>query len=97
LCHEFIWFRTNLNKPFFMLDPRTGEKRTVRSHSAWFDTVNQYHGGEATGELAFSIRVDGVFSDDFRALIPFPATGRAAAPALWADADMRQPRRAASR
>src|SRR3712207_9435018 len=26
LCHEFIWFRTNLTKPFFMLDPGSGER-----------------------------------------------------------------------
>jgi hypothetical protein len=84
LCHEFIWFRTNLAKPFYMLNPETGEKLYVASHSAWFDTVNQYHGADATGGLSFSIRVDGVFSDRFRAQIPFPASGRAAAPALWA-------------
>jgi hypothetical protein len=34
----------------------------VASHAAWFDTVNQFHGADATGELAWSIRVDGVFS-----------------------------------
>lgn len=84
LCHEFIWFRTNLAKPFFMLDPGSGERVDVRSHAAWFDTVNQYHGADATGELAWSIRVDGVFTDAFRALIPFPAQGRASAPAYWA-------------
>ena len=86
LCHEFIWFRTNLEKPFFMLDPDTGEKVYVRSHSAWFDTVNQFHGGDATGKLSISIRVDGIFSDEFRSQIPFPRKGRAAAPALWANA-----------
>jgi hypothetical protein len=85
LCHEFIWFRTNRNKPFYMLNPETGEKLTVQSHSAWFDTVNQFHGAEASGELSFSIRVDGVFSDAFRELIPFPKTNRAAAPAIWAN------------
>lgn len=26
LCHEFIWFRTNLNKPFYLLDPVTADK-----------------------------------------------------------------------
>jgi len=83
LCHEFIWFRTNLAKPFFMLNPETNERLDVRSHAAWFDTVNQYHGADATGELAWSIRVDGVFTDEFRAMIPFPQQGRAAAPALW--------------
>jgi hypothetical protein len=84
LCHEFIWFRTNLDKPFFMLNPETGARRDVRSHAAWFDTVNQYHGADATGALAWSIRVDGRFDDAFRARIPFPELNRSSAPALWA-------------
>lgn len=90
LCHEFIWLRTNFDKPFYMLDPETGEKRYVEGHSAWFDTVNQFHGADASGGLSFSLRVDGRFSDDFRRRIPFPETGRAAAPALWAGARMRR-------
>jgi hypothetical protein len=84
LCHEFIWFRTNFAKPFYMLDPATGEKQYVRSHAAWFDTVNQFHGADATEGLSFSIRVDGEFSDAFRRSIPYPEQGRAAAPSLWA-------------
>lgn len=84
LCHEFIWFRTNLAKPFFMLNPASGERRDIVSHAAWFDTVNQYHGADATGALAWSIRIDGVFTDEFRSLIPFPESGRSRAPALWA-------------
>jgi hypothetical protein len=84
LCHEFVWFRTSLDKPFYMLNPESGEQLYVRSHAAWFDTVNQFHGADATGALSFSIRVDGVFTDEFRSRIPFPATNRASAPALWA-------------
>jgi len=84
LCHEFMWFRTNFNKPFYMLNPETSEKQYVRSHAAWFDTVNQFHGADASHGLSFSIRVDGQFTDAFRRLIPFPQTGRAAAPSLWA-------------
>ncbi len=84
LCHEFIWFRTNLRKPFYMLNENTGEKRYVESHSAWFDSVNQFHGGDATGELAISIRVDGKFSDDFKAQIPVPEYNLASTPSLWA-------------
>ena len=84
LCHEFVWFRTNLGKPFFMLDAQSGEKLYVSSHSAWFDTVNQYHGADATGRMSISIRVDGIFTDQFRSQIPFPSDNRAAAPALWA-------------
>jgi hypothetical protein len=85
LCHEFIWFRTNLEKPFFMLNPRTGERLDVCSHSAWFDTVNQYHGADATGALAWSVRVDGVFSDEFREHISFPTTCRSTAAACWSN------------
>jgi hypothetical protein len=83
LCHEFIWLRTNLDKPFYMLNPGNGEKLYVEGHSAWFDTVNQFHGADATGGLSFSIRVDGRFSDELRSQIPFPSAGRSAAPALW--------------
>jgi hypothetical protein len=89
LCHEFIWMRTNFAKPFYMLDPATGEKLHVASHSAWFDTVNQYHGADASGGLSFSIRIDGRFAEPLRGRIPFPAVGRAAAPALWAGAGER--------
>jgi hypothetical protein len=84
LCHEFIWFRTNFAKPFYMLDPVTGEKRYVTGHTAWFDTVNQFHGADASGGLSFSIRVDGRFTDAFSRAIPYPAVCRSAAPALWA-------------
>jgi hypothetical protein len=84
LCHEFIWFRTNLRKPFYMLNEQTEQKQYVESHSAWFDSVNQFHGGDETGELAISIRVDGVFSDDFRAQIPVPGSNAASTPSLWA-------------
>jgi hypothetical protein len=84
LCHEFVWFRTSLQKPFYMLNPETGAKLYVASHAAWFDTVNQYHGADASGGLSFSIRVDGVFTDEFRSRIPFPEQARAAAPSVWA-------------
>jgi len=87
LCHEFIWFRTNLSKPLFMLNPETGEKLYVASHSAWFDTVNQYHGADEAPGLSFSIRVDGRFSDEFRRRIPTSADNPASAPSLWAAAE----------
>ncbi len=84
LCHEFIWFRTNLNKPFYILNHHTNEKLYVESYSAWFDTVNQFHGSDAHQGLAFSIRVDGIFTDEFRRGIPVPAANPASTPALWA-------------
>lgn len=84
VCHDFIWFRTNLTKPFYMLNHRTNEKLYVRSYSAWFDTVNQFHGSDAQAGLSFSLRVDGIFEDEFRRCIPVPASNPASTPALWA-------------
>lgn len=84
LCHEFIWMRTNFAKPFFILDPETGEKLSVASHSAWFDTVNQYHGADAASGLSFSIRVDGRFTEEFRRQIPAARENPSSAAALWA-------------
>jgi hypothetical protein len=84
LCHEFMWLRTSCSKPFYLLNPETGERRYVTGHSAWFDTVNQYHGADATGALAWSIRVDGRFTADFRRQIPEAPGRSASSAALWA-------------
>lgn len=83
ICHNFIWFRTNLDKPFYMLNHRTNEKLYVNSYSAWFDTVNQFHGSDARPGLSFSIRVDGIFKDEFRQRIPPTNANIASTPALW--------------
>ncbi|HEX6123997.1 MAG TPA: hypothetical protein VFZ23_01365 [Pyrinomonadaceae bacterium] len=84
VLHDFIWFRTNLDKPFYVLNYITGEKKYIEGYSAWFDTVNQFHGSCAADGLAFSIRVDGVFSDEFKARIPRPAVNAASTPSYWA-------------
>jgi hypothetical protein len=84
VLHDFIWLRTNLKKPFYMFNHRTNEKLYVESYSAWFDTVNQFHGSDAQEGLSFSIRVDGIFTDEFRKRIPTPAFNLASTPALWA-------------
>lgn len=88
ICHEFIWFRTKKNKPFYMLNHKTGEKKYVESYSAWFDSVNQYHGVDAVDGFSFSFRVDGVFTDEFRKRIPKPAFNVASTPSLWASAEI---------
>lgn len=83
VLHEFVWFRTNLDKPFFVVDREHGKKEYVRSYTAWFDTVNQYHGAEAANCTTISIRVDGRFHDAFRARIPEPPCNLASTPSYW--------------
>ena len=87
VLHDFIWFRTNLDKPFYMLNPQTGEKKNVQGYSAWFDTVNQFHGSDEVDKLAFSVRMDGIFSDEFKARIPMPEHNKASTPSYWASFD----------
>lgn len=83
-CYAFVWFRTNLKKPFYMLNHKTGEKKYVESYTAWFDSVNQFHGSDPIDGLSFSIRVDGVFTDEFKSQIPKPAYNPASTPSFWA-------------
>jgi hypothetical protein len=84
VLHEFIWFRTNLCKPFYMLNCVTREKMYVSSYSAWFDTVNQFHGCDGCDGLSFSVRVDGKFTEEFSSMIPKPAFNAASTPSYWA-------------
>lgn len=88
ICHEFIWLRTNLRKPFYLLHPTTNERLYVAGYSAWFDSVNQFHGSDAVDGLSFSIRVDGTFTDEFRKNIPFAVENLAATPSVWASLEV---------
>lgn len=87
VLHDFIWLRTNLKKPFYMLNCTTGEKRAVEGYSAWFDSVNQFHGSEPRDGLCYSLRVDGVFTDELKARIPKPPYNAASTPSYWASLD----------
>lgn len=59
---EFIWFRTNMDKRFFIIDDATEERHYLEGNTALFNTAD-YHGTEVAEKLAFSIRVDGYLSD----------------------------------
>ncbi|MEJ7669068.1 MAG: hypothetical protein WKH97_10125 [Casimicrobiaceae bacterium] len=83
ICHNFVWFRTSLRKPFYVLNNETNEKRYVKSYSAWFDTVKQFHGTDISPGLSFSVRVDGVFTDELHKQIPVLRWNNACRPALW--------------
>lgn len=63
--HEFVHFRTNLDKPFYIWDPETDEKILANSHATFFNDQD-WHSGGRTNKQTYSIRVDGIFTDQFR-------------------------------
>ena len=63
--HEFIHLRPNLDKPFYIQDPQAGTKVTVESRACFFNDLD-WHAGGRTSIQTYSMRVDGVFSDEFR-------------------------------
>lgn len=63
--HEFIHFRTNLDKPFYIWDPETDTKVLTKSHATFFNDQD-WHSGGKTNRQTYSIRVDGTFTEEFR-------------------------------
>lgn len=62
--NEFLWFRSNLHKRFFVYENQ--QKHHIDSHSAFFNE-HHWHGTDPLPQMCFSIRVDGVFTEQFRA------------------------------
>ena len=63
---EFIWINFHPNrKKLFLLNKSTEEKTYINGHVNWFNTDN-FHGGDPVQFSSYALRVDGVFSDEFR-------------------------------
>jgi hypothetical protein len=66
---EFIWVNLfPIRKRFFLIDDETGHKHYINHQVAWFDTAN-WHGSDNGEFAAFTIRVDGVFSEAWKSKI----------------------------
>jgi hypothetical protein len=62
---EFITLCPANNKTLFLYDRQTKEKLPLSGRAYWFNDFDD-HGVEAEPHFRYSIRVDGVFRDDFR-------------------------------
>lgn len=62
---EFIHVRPNLNRPFYVYDPLTKEKFYIKSRVGWWNDKD-IHGGEPTVEPSYALRVDGIFTTEFK-------------------------------
>lgn len=63
--HEFIHLRPNLDKPFYIWDQQIDHKILVESHATFFND-HDWHAGGRTNRQTYSIRIDGVFTEEFR-------------------------------
>lgn len=63
---EFILINFNPNnKKLFVIDNDTNEKIYISGYCNWFNTSN-LHGSDPAPQACYSLRVDGVFSEEFK-------------------------------
>jgi hypothetical protein len=63
--HEFIHIRPNLDKPFYIWDTDLKNKVLVTSRATFFNDQD-WHAGGRTNLQTYSLRIDGIFTDQFR-------------------------------
>jgi hypothetical protein len=61
---EFIWMSLDHRKKMFVYDPEAEQKHYLNTVIGTFDATN-YHGADPGDLASWSLRIDGVFSDDF--------------------------------
>jgi len=62
--HEFLHLRPNLDKPFYIWDG-ADDKILVESHATFFNDQD-WHAGGRTNKQTYSLRIDGIFTPQFR-------------------------------
>ena len=65
---EFIWIKFNQHKQFFLYNNNTEEKIYAPGYCNWFNTGN-WHGSDPVTQASYTLRVDGIFSDEFKSKI----------------------------
>lgn len=64
--NEFIHIRPNTKKAFYIWDPETKNKTYLNTRAAWWNDQD-WHGGEKIMEQSYALRIDGKFTEEFRA------------------------------
>lgn len=63
---EFIHIKTDLDRPFYMIDPNTKNKVYLNhTRVAWWDETD-WHGGEPINRPTYTLRINGKFSKAFK-------------------------------
>lgn len=63
--NEFVWLNPMGKKKFYVFDEDTHTRHYVDSPAVFFNDLDM-HGGDATGSMTWSLRIDGKFSTEFK-------------------------------
>ena len=65
---EFVHIKTDCDRPFYIVDPATGDRVFMNTRAAWCnETV--WHGGLPIKRPTYTLRINGTFTDEFRTRI----------------------------
>lgn len=62
---EFIHIRPNLDRLFYVYDAEKKKKYYINSRVGWWND-RDIHGGDTSPAPSYAIRIDGIFTDEFR-------------------------------
>ena len=62
---EFVHIKTDLDRPFYLIDPESREKTYITTRASWWNE-RDWHGGEPILKPTFTFRVDGDFTEEFK-------------------------------
>jgi hypothetical protein len=62
---EFIHIRSDIGRPFYIRDKDTNEKFYMKEKAVYFNDQD-FHGGDPINRASYALRIDGIFTEDFR-------------------------------
>lgn len=80
---QFILINFSDRKKFFLYDQESGQKYHLTGICNWFDSSN-FHGSEIAEQACYSLRIDGIFSDEFYSKLQKMAVGTGVEPVTTA-------------
>jgi len=63
--HEFVYIRSDLNRPFYIRSAGTTERSYLKTRAVYFND-HDYHGSDPCPQTTYMLRVDGEFTEEFR-------------------------------
>jgi hypothetical protein len=62
---EFIHIKTDLDRPFYLIDPVSRKKTYITTRVSWWNE-RDWHGGEPILKPTYTFRIDGAFTEEFK-------------------------------